>query len=111
MTPDAIDTIYQRFKRSAIIQTIAPDDEMWLAGPDWYFLVGEGAVLAILRALAMGSLQNVETILDLPCWARPGSPSSVCRLPRSELQVLRPQPSRPRFLLEDVWRSRRLFSA
>ena len=67
MTPDAIDTIYQRFKRSAIIQTIAPDDEMWLGGPDWYFTVGESTVLAILRALAMGSLQNVETILDLPC--------------------------------------------
>jgi hypothetical protein len=31
MTPDAIDTIYQRLKRSTIIQTIAPDDEMWLA--------------------------------------------------------------------------------
>ena len=67
MTPDAIDTIYQRFKRSAIIQTIAPDDEMWLGGPDWYFTVGESTVPAILRALAMGSLQNVETILDLPC--------------------------------------------
>jgi len=67
MTPDAIDTIYQRFKRSAIIQTIAPDDEMWQSGPDGYFPVGESAVLAILRALAMGALQNVETILDLSC--------------------------------------------
>ena len=67
MSPDAIDTIYQRFKRSAIIQTIAPDDEMWLGGPDWYFGVGESTVLAMLRALAMGSLQNVETVLDLPC--------------------------------------------
>jgi len=69
MTLDAIDTIYQRLKRSTIIQTTAPDDEMWLAAPDlsYYFSVGESAVLAILRALAMGSLQNVETILDLPC--------------------------------------------
>src|SRR5437899_1220206 len=69
MTPDAIDTIYHRLKRSTIIQTTAPDDEMWLAAPDlsYYFSVGESAVLAILRALAMGSLQNVETILDLPC--------------------------------------------
>ena len=67
MTPDAIDTIYQRLKCSAIIQTIAPDDEMWLLGPDWYFVVGESAMLAILRALAIGSLQKVETILDLPC--------------------------------------------
>ena len=55
MTPDAIDTIYQRLKRSTIIQTTAPDDEMWLAAPDlsYYFSVGESAVLAILRALAM----------------------------------------------------------
>ena len=39
MTPDAIDTIYQRLKRSTIIQAIAPDDEMWLAAPDssYYF--------------------------------------------------------------------------
>jgi SAM-dependent methyltransferase len=69
MSPDAIDTIYRRLKRSTIIQAIAPDDEMWLAAPDlsYYFSVGESAVLAILRALAMGSLQKVETILDLPC--------------------------------------------
>jgi SAM-dependent methyltransferase len=67
MTPDDIDIIYQRLKRSAIIQTIAPDDEMWLLGPDWYFVVGESAMLAILRALAIGSIQKVETILDLPC--------------------------------------------
>jgi SAM-dependent methyltransferase len=40
---------------------------MWLLGPDWYFVVGESAMLAILRALAIGSLQKVETILDLPC--------------------------------------------
>jgi SAM-dependent methyltransferase len=69
MTPDAIDTIYQRLKRSTVIQDIAPDDEMWLGAPDlsFYFSVGESAVLAILRALAIGSLQKVETILDLPC--------------------------------------------
>ena len=69
MTPDAIDAIYRRLKRSTIIQTIAPDDEMWLVAPhlSYYFSVGESAVLAILRALGMGSLQNVETILDLPC--------------------------------------------
>jgi len=67
MTLEAIDTIYQRLKRSTIIQTIDPSDEMWLLGQDWYFTVGESAVLAVLRALAIGSLQNVETILDLPC--------------------------------------------
>jgi SAM-dependent methyltransferase len=67
MTLDAIDIIYQRLKRSTVIQTIDPNDEMWLLGPDWYFAVGESAVLAVLRALAIGSLQNVETILDLPC--------------------------------------------
>lgn len=69
MTPDAINTIYERLKRSTIIQDIAPDDEMLLSAPNlsYYFSAGESAVLAILRALAIGSLEKVETILDLPC--------------------------------------------
>ena len=113
MTPDAIDTIYQRLKRSTIVQAIAPDDEMWLAGPDLsnYFSAGESADAGDTACAGDGLASERRDDPRLAVWARPGSPSSVCRVPRSELHVLRPLPSRRRFLHEDVWRSRRLFSA
>lgn len=62
-----ISETYRRYKSSSIIDTIAPDDEMWAAGEKLYFYVGESGFLVILRALAHSRLQSVQTILDLPC--------------------------------------------
>jgi cyclopropane fatty-acyl-phospholipid synthase-like methyltransferase len=66
---------------------------MWAGGESWYFYAGEGGLIAILLGLAHSRLENVRTILDLPCGhgrvARhlragfPDSQISYCDLNRS----------------------------
>src|SRR5262245_3795498 len=50
-----------------VIRDLAPDDDMYLKGPDWYFSVGEDAARYILTALSISRLAAVQSILDLPC--------------------------------------------
>src|ERR1700730_2021253 len=54
-------------ERAEIRRTIAPDDEMYNTGPDWYFSVGESGLSCILQALACAHTPVVTSILDLPC--------------------------------------------
>lgn len=67
MSPADVEALYERYKRSSVDRTIAPGDAMWIGASQWYFPVGESALLAILRALTAGSLTSVKTVLDLPC--------------------------------------------
>jgi len=50
-----------------VIQTIHPDDQMWITSPEHYFAVGESGLMCVRRAndLAFGS--PIKRILDLPC--------------------------------------------
>ena len=59
--------IYQRYKASSVISTISPNDDMWKAGQDWYFSAGENAIEIILSAFTYSWLNDVQSILDLPC--------------------------------------------
>ncbi len=40
---------------------------MWLTGKEWYFAVGESGLKSIKMGVALSWLQNVTSILDLPC--------------------------------------------
>src|SRR5262249_46249666 len=52
---------------NALDRTVAPDDEMYLYGPDWYFAVGLSGLRCVLQALSACHLSSVSSILDLPC--------------------------------------------
>ncbi|WP_284944022.1 class I SAM-dependent methyltransferase [Acidisoma cladoniae] len=55
------------YLKRTLDKTISPQDHMYNTGPDWYFSVGVDGLRVVLRALAMGRLNEVNHILDLPC--------------------------------------------
>jgi len=59
--------LYRRYVEATVPQEIAPDDEMYQSGKDWYFSVGVSALRCILHGLAISRLPQVASILDLPC--------------------------------------------
>lgn len=59
--------IYRRYKNLPLVSAISPSDDMWQAGEDWYFDVGENAIEIILSGLTYSWLNDVQSILDLPC--------------------------------------------
>lgn len=64
----AVAEIYHAYKGRAVNSTIAPDDQMFVAGQgSHYFRVGEDGVNNVLASLARSRCQTVQHILDLPC--------------------------------------------
>ena len=89
----AIGELFRRYEEAAVSQDIAPDDEMYQSGKDWYFSVGASALRCILHGLAISRVPQVSSILDLPCGhgrvarhlraAFPGVPIAFADLSRS----------------------------
>ncbi len=59
--------IYERYRRSPVERAVSPEDVMWRSGKDWYFDTGESALRCILSALVLSRLDEVTSVLDLPC--------------------------------------------
>ncbi|WP_419757859.1 class I SAM-dependent methyltransferase [Acidisoma sp.] len=59
--------IEDAYMKAEIDKIVSPKDHMYNTGPDWYYSVGLDGIRAILRALALSSLNEVPRILDLPC--------------------------------------------
>lgn len=55
------------YRRTEVDRAIHPADDMWQAGPDWYWSVGSSGVTCVLRALSATALPRVGSILDLAC--------------------------------------------
>jgi SAM-dependent methyltransferase len=67
MNFSAVDDVYRRYLEVPIAAEIAPDDEMYQSGKDWYVEVGISALRCVLHGLAISKLLRVSSILDLPC--------------------------------------------
>lgn len=59
-------SIYRRYLSAEIDREIAPEDQMYVSGPDWYFEIGQSGLMCILRALIAAELGSVRSILDVP---------------------------------------------
>src|SRR5262249_37176933 len=59
--------LYSRYLEAPVAQEIAPDDEMYYSGKDWYFSVGVSALRCVLHGLTISRVAQVSSILDLPC--------------------------------------------
>jgi trans-aconitate methyltransferase len=60
--------IHREYKVRSVDSTIAPEDQMFVAGQEaHYFSVGEDGLNNVLASLVRSRCQNVNHILDLPC--------------------------------------------
>lgn len=59
--------IKEAYDVASVSRVVAPGDDMWSGGQDWYFSVGESGLDVVLRALSLARTQKVRRILDLPC--------------------------------------------
>ena len=55
------------YKGAHVSRVIDLADEMWAGGKNWYFPVGESALMAIFVGLLSSRLTRVQSVLDLPC--------------------------------------------
>lgn len=62
-----VSRIYNHYLSSTVCEDIAPDDQMYNSGKDWYFPVGKSGLRCVLQALCFSQLHSVASILDLPC--------------------------------------------
>lgn len=51
----------------SVSKDVHSDDEMWHAGKEWYFTVGQSGLQVVNQVLATSNLLDVKRILDLPC--------------------------------------------
>jgi hypothetical protein len=59
--------IEDAYTKAEIDKTVSPNDHMYNTGPDWYYTVGLDGIRVILRSLAISQLNDVRSVLDLPC--------------------------------------------
>jgi len=62
-----VSKIYGNYLASAVCKDVAPDDDMYHSGKEWYYSVGESGLQCVLQSLCFSKLGTVASILDLPC--------------------------------------------
>lgn len=65
--PSVVGEIWNTYKKNGINQTVHPDDTMYLTGKDWYWSVGESAMLAVCAALIAAPIKKINKLLDFGC--------------------------------------------
>jgi len=59
--------VLRTYESNPYSREIDPHDEMWKAGPEWYWTVGRSGLDYILKGLLASPLSKPSSILDLAC--------------------------------------------
>ncbi len=63
----SFDATAARQRQPSLVTEVSPDDGMWRISPDAYFEIGASALSGIEEVLDRSGVEQVDSILVLPC--------------------------------------------